>query len=361
MRIIFVIPFAALVGGHRVIAQYARRFEARGHEVWVTSRPDEVTPVWKQWFYRAIGRTRKIRPKRQQTTMFDFLGSRHVILDRVREVEDADIPDADAVFATWWSTAPSVARLSPQKGTKFYLLQDYEMFDYLPQDQVAATFHLPLHKIAVSSYIAQQVCKNHGNHHIDVVANSVDRQQFDAPERHKNSNLTLGFVYDPAPRKQVSLAIEVATRARALIPDLKVISFGAGEISQDLPLPDWITYQRDPPQADIPGLYAQCDVWLFTSLHEGFGLPLLEAMACRTPVLATRAGAAPDLVTGENGVLLDGDPEMFVQQLKRFAQMPDAQWRAFSAAAHATGHGYSWNDASERMLETMKKAISTPP
>jgi glycosyltransferase involved in cell wall biosynthesis len=49
-------------------------------------------------------------------------------------------------------------------------------------------------------------------------------------------------------------------------------------------------------------VYADCDVWLFASFSEGFGLPIIEAMACRCPVVATRAGCAPDVIKeGVNG------------------------------------------------------------
>ena len=121
------------------------------------------------------------------------------------------------------------------------------------------------------------------------------------------------------------------------------------------PLPDWVEYHRAPPQAEIPRLYAQCDLWLFTSRHEGFGLPLLEAMACRTPVLATRAGAAPDLITGQNGQLLEPSAEVFASQIERYAQMPPQEWRALSDAAFATAQAYSWDQSTDLLVDILEK------
>jgi glycosyltransferase involved in cell wall biosynthesis len=46
--------------------------------------------------------------------------------------------------------------------------------------------------------------------------------------------------------------------------------------------------------ADLPGLYAACALLVFPSLAEGFGLPLLEAMACGAPVIAANASAIPE-------------------------------------------------------------------
>lgn len=57
---------------------------------------------------------------------------------------------------------------------------------------------------------------------------------------------------------------------------------------------------------DLPGLYAGASAFAMPSKYEGFGLPCLEAMACGTPVVASRAGALPEVV-GDAGVLVDAD------------------------------------------------------
>ncbi len=58
--------------------------------------------------------------------------------------------------------------------------------------------------------------------------------------------------------------------------------------------------------ADLPALYRQADIFAFPSLYEGFGLPVLEAMACGTPVVASSASSLPEVV-GEAGVLVAPD------------------------------------------------------
>ncbi|WP_298976333.1 glycosyltransferase family 4 protein [uncultured Roseobacter sp.] len=360
MRISFILPFASLSGGIRVIATYARELTQAGHEVTVISRPLRVkTSPLRTLVNRITGKARA-RAREDRTTPFlDFLGDRHVVLDRFRPVTPRDVPDGDAVIATWWETAESVAQLPSTKGKKFYLLQDYETFGNLPAEDVATSYTLPLHKIAVSGYIRDCVRENHGVSDITVIPNAVDTKQFDAPPRARNTPLKVGFLYHAHPRKRVDLALAAVLAAKRLVPDLRVVAFGRGWPAEEFGLPDWVDYHQSPPQAEIPKLYAACDLWLFTSDHEGFGLPLLEAMACRTPVLATRAGAAADLIDGTNGDLLAADPEAFATKIAEVAQMTPEAWRAMSDAAYQTAHSYTWTDAAQRLVTEIQATEGT--
>jgi len=58
------------------------------------------------------------------------------------------------------------------------------------------------------------------------------------------------------------------------------------------------------PQEDLPGLYAGAALFILPSLHEGFGLPLVEAMACGVPVIAAKGGAMEEVVE-KAGIMVD--------------------------------------------------------
>ncbi|MBE0414690.1 glycosyltransferase family 4 protein [Yoonia sp.] len=348
MKITFICPVFGLNGGHRVVATYARHLQARGHEVTIVSQAARP-PSFRAKVKDILG-WQRLKAK----TMMPLTGAlqdRHIVISPPGPPAAEDIPDADIIIATWWETAEWVAALPASKGRKFYLLQDYEVFPYLPVDRVKATYGLPLKKIAVSSYIRDEIAKNHATTGVDVIPNAVDLAQFNAPSRSRNTSLTVGFLYTATPRKNVQLAIDAITLAKARLPDLQVKVFGSHPPEDTLPLPAWVDYQQAPPQEDIPKIYAACDAWLFTSEKEGFGLPILEAMACRTPVLATRAGAAPDMIDGTNGKLLPALAQAFADEIQHFAQMPDAAWQVYSDAAWRTATSYTWENATDRLLD----------
>ena len=66
------------------------------------------------------------------------------------------IPDADIILAVDWTTAELVSRCPSKKGLGFYLIQGYDVW-LAPPDRVEATWHLPFHKIAVSSWLKELV------------------------------------------------------------------------------------------------------------------------------------------------------------------------------------------------------------
>jgi len=75
---------------------------------------------------------------------------------------------------------------------------------------------------------------------------------------------------------------------------------------------------------DIPQLLARCDLFVFTSLNEGFGLVIIEAMACGLPIVGPAVGGTPDLINENNGILIPSDDApALAAAIRHLAFLPD--------------------------------------
>ena len=359
MKITFVMASGfSLAGGDRVIAIYADRLKKRGHEVFIVSRPQPQPRLRQQIRSLLTGHGLIPVPKRS-ASHFDKLDVPHILIDRWRPIVDADVPDADVVIATWWETAEWVANLSKAKGAKAYFIQHHEVFDYLPKERVAATYKLPVHKITIAQWLVDLARTEYGDSNVSLVPNSVDTEQFYAAPRGKQPIPTVGMLYSTTPWKGCDVSFKAFSLAAQKIPGLRLVAFGTCEPTEDLPLPVGTKYIQQPSQDQIKDIYASCDVWLCGSSSEGFHLPLLEAMACRTPGVSTQAGGPSDIIEdGVNGYLVPvGDFTALANQLVHVLTLPESQWRSLSDAAYSTATRYTWDDATERFEAALHTAI----
>jgi glycosyltransferase involved in cell wall biosynthesis len=357
MKITFVLPTLCLAGGIRIISIFAERLRKLGHSVFVIS-PPHPKPSMRQQVKSLLRGRGWISPYEKEPSFFDNLGVENKIIERYRPIEDKDVPDADVVIATWWETAEWVAKLSPSKGAKAYFIQHYEVFDYLPQDRVEATWRLPLHKIMLSQWLVDIAREKYGDSQVSLALPSVDTKQFYASPRNKQSVPTVGMMYSITYWKGTDIALKAFSLAAAKIPNLRLVAFGTGAPSSELPLPANTEYVIQPDQDKIRDYYSKCDAWLLASRSEGFGLPIIEAMACRTPVISTPVGAAPEILSGGTGILVrPEDPEEMAKAIESICQLPNSKWQALSEAAYAKVKNYTWEDATASFEAALKVAV----
>jgi glycosyltransferase involved in cell wall biosynthesis len=104
------------------------------------------------------------------------------------------------------------------------------------------------------------------------------------------------------------------------------------------------------PGEDLPALLSGALAFVFPSLYEGFGLPVLEAMACGTPVVAADNSSLPEVV-GEAGLLVDaGDVEALARGLERL--LGDGALRArLVDAGRQQARRFTWEAAAQQLLD----------
>jgi glycosyltransferase involved in cell wall biosynthesis len=354
MRITFILPNVSMGGGTRVVAIYVQELLRRGHDVEVVSLPPPTRSLGeklKSWL-KGAGWSQPW----SRSSHFDELKLSHRVLKTRRPIIDADVPDADIVVATWWETAEWVHELSPSKGVKIYFIQHHEVFPYLPA-RSRETYRMPMHKIVVARWLKLVMIGEYNDDTVDVVPNSVDHSQFFAPLRGKQSRPTVGLLYATAPFKGLDLALKALRILTRRIPNLRVVCFGSERVRPGLDLPKEAEFHFDPPQNEIRNLYAKCDVWVTASTTEGFNLPAMEAMACRTPVVSTCTGWPAEAVMSKwNGMLLNvgsGEEEM-ARAIEWVLLQPEQEWMRLSSNAFQTVAESSWEKSAELFEDALR-------
>lgn len=356
MRIVFVLATAGMEGGVRTVATYGRLLKARGHTVTVISLPQPIPSVKDRVKSLVKGKGWLPTPARDPSHL-DMVDIEHRELDVYRPVVDADVPDADVVIATWWETVPWVAALSPQKGVKLHYVQDHETWGSPPLDKLEAAYRAPLGKIVISTFLRDLLRERYGQEAIALVGNAVDADQFDAPPRGKQTRPTMGMVYSSKANKGTDLALAAYQIALQKIPDLKLVIMSNEPLLERMPIPPDAAFTMKARDHVVRDLYASCDAWVFSTRWEGFGLPVLEAMACRTPVVAAPAGAAPEILAQGGGRLVAAEsPPALAEAVVEICRLPDPEWRILSEKARANATSRTWARATDQFEATLQKA-----
>jgi glycosyltransferase involved in cell wall biosynthesis len=109
-----------------------------------------------------------------------------------------------------------------------------------------------------------------------------------------------------------------------------------------------------PTTDDLAGLYSLCDAFVFPSWMEGFGLPVLEAMRCGAPVIASDRGSLPEVV-GDAGLLVDADdPRRLAQILERILGCP-SEARLLQERGYQRAAQFSWEATARLTLAAYEK------
>jgi glycosyltransferase involved in cell wall biosynthesis len=130
---------------------------------------------------------------------------------------------------------------------------------------------------------------------------------------------------------------------------------GLGAEAERLGLGSCVSLLGPVPEADLPALYAGAAAFVFPSLWEGFGLPVLEAMAAGAPVVASRRGALPE-IAGDAALLVEPAAEPLAEALGRV--LGDGALRErLREAGLARARLYSWDRTGAETLAVYRAAL----
>lgn len=123
------------------------------------------------------------------------------------------------------------------------------------------------------------------------------------------------------------------------------------KLQNDILLPGYVA------AADVPTFYNAAEVFVYPSVYEGFGLPLMEAMACGTPVVTSR-GSSLDEVAGDAAVLVDPlDESSIAEALKKVLAEPELR-KHLGQAGLRRSRQFSFENAARQTVGVYERVMS---
>ena len=219
--------------------------------------------------------------------------------------------------------------------------------------------------IATSEYMREELIETS---HLDpeavsVIPHGIDTETFrPAAGQHGGVHPTVDpealsvlFVGRLGPLKGVGLAIRAVAKLAADGVDAELLVAGTGGresylrgLAAELEITQQVRFLGAVAHEELPALYASADAFVLPSRFDSFGLVLLEAMACGTPVIGTDVGGIPTVIEdGTTGFLVSRSPTALAARL---AALEDATLRTeMGRAARARAEELSWDSVAERV------------
>ena len=339
-----------------MLLEYANRLQKEGHEVRVFMPSKELK--WYQLSDRWKMRKRGLQTLSPQTV--DWMDNA-LAIEIFPEPGERYLPDSDILVASAWQTAEFAAELPPEKGVLFYFIQHYESLWTRHKSQAKKTYDLPCRKLVVSNWIKNNLVEKHGQNS-EVLVNPVDRDMFFCDEKKWNSTRRICMLHHDYDWKGYAEGIETIRGVVAQGRDLQLVVFGE-KLKDPQPLFDAVgfdfEYHYRPTREQLRKIYTSCDIFLCPSWYEGFGLPSMEAMACRCSLVTTDTGGCLEYAIDGQTALVSPprDINALSQNLIRLLD-DEVLLKALSENGYRKAHEFNWKENCDRLVYLFEKSLN---
>lgn len=225
--------------------------------------------------------------------------------------------------------------------------------------------------ITISEFSKKEIIKNVGvpSDRIDVIYCGVDRTVF-YPKRDRTPLYELGikpqtsallYVGSEEPRKNLRILLEAIARIGEENHDillLKVGSPGMGgnrqeiiRMIKELHIEDRVIFTGDVSEDMLARYYNAADLFIFPSLYEGFGLPVIEAMACGCPTISADCTSLSEVMGGDGDLLFAPlDLQGLVEKIETVFSDESVRQKIVEAGVEKVGR-FSWDRSAEQTMD----------
>jgi len=211
-----------------------------------------------------------------------------------------------------------------------------------------------------SEYVKQKVTKRFKVENVIVTPNGVDTTYFHPNAKQSTYEFPKNFIFSAGtlqPRKNLQALLKTWHKIKNEFPDLWLVIAGeAGTVFGSIKFlaDERVRFLGYVNEADLPGLYAQAELFVLPSFDEGFGLPALEAMACGTPVIASDGGALPETVGDAALTFHVSQPESLMASIRTC--LTDNKLRlSLKEKGLARAGKFSWQTSADLIWNTLNE------
>jgi glycosyltransferase involved in cell wall biosynthesis len=165
------------------------------------------------------------------------------------------------------------------------------------------------------------------------------------------------------PRKNYQMLIRAFYEVAQQFPHNLIIAGGKGWLYDQIlaeieeqDLNDRVRFIGFVDEHHLPALYSEASLFLFPSVYEGFGLPLLEAMACGVSVVSSNASSLPEVVGDAGMILPPNDTARWTETMIKL--LGDSKPRtALIAKGFLQARKFSWNEAAQKLQQIYRHLL----
>ena len=331
-RVIFVLQTIGLSGGIKNIFEQANRLAERGFSVEIWSLDKHPSP-WE------THDDLKMRSFKNYERLITALSNEEAIK-----------------VATWWETAFPVWLSSVRNGIPVYFISEFETWfypnDVVAQSSVVACYRKEFRNITISPYNLDEL-QNIGLT-ATIIPCGYDSQTYrplKSVAREKDVLLGVGRTFF---QKNFEMTYQAWRSLAEKRPRMWLFGFEPELAKRD----SKITYFKKPSNKEVNEIYNKATVFMQTSRHEGFCLPILEAMAAGCPVICTDAHGNRGFCENEKNCLVIGQDDIqgANKAIERLLNDEDLR-KKLSQNALKTVKEYKWDrimDKSEAFFKSVK-------
>ncbi len=267
--------------------------------------------------------------------------------------------------------ATSYGRLARRSGMPYLLsVWGSDVFDFphqhpLNKRMVVRNLKKASQVLATGTALADEVRRLCGRD-ATVIPFGVDTDLFKPEPRHEENT---PFTFVIVKSLEHLCGIDLALRGLAQLEhNVRLVVVGLGtqeaelkELAQSLGIGDRVVFRGWLDNSQVPALLNESDCLLNLSRREGFGVCIVEAMACGVPVIATRTHGAEELIeSGQDGLLVpvDGLPET-VKAMNTVIQNEQLRRTIAQNGLSKAREHYTWQECVRRMIDVYEECLAS--